>query len=266
MEKETKLVKKLKRLLKRLGMPRWLHRYGPKSYELVHHLAGLLIRAYAHLSYRRVVKLFDLLGIKCPSKSALQYTAAKLNTNFWSRILKSTSGQTYIAAIDGTGFSRTHPSYYYLKRIDGKMPRVPVKMSVAFDTRKKKFCAAKLRVLASHDIKDAKTLIKKSKPKILVADKAYDALWLHQFCSQRKIKAHIPLRKWSKPRFKNMGARMKAAKHFRTRTYHRRELVEASFSSIKRKYGTSVSSRSARTIRAELYGRLACHNIFSFKI
>jgi transposase len=56
--------------------------------------------------------------------------------------------------------------------------------------------------------------------------------------------------------------RKEAQKKFKLRTYHRRELVESSNSSIKRKYGSSVSSRSARTIRTEVYGRLACHNIF----
>jgi len=52
-------------------------------------------------------------------------------------------------------------------------------------------------------------------------------------------------------------------KNFRIRTYHRRELIESGFGSIKRKFGSSVSSKKARTIRSEIYGRLVCHNIFS---
>ena len=165
MKKEERLVHKVKRLLKRLGCPRWLHRFGPKTYEFLDHLQALLLRAFCRLSYRRVKQLFDLLGMKCPSKSALQYTAKKLSANFWQRVLIITAGFPYIAAIDSTGLSRTNPSYYYLKRIDGKMPKVPVKMSASFDTRKKKFCAAKIRVLAAHDNKDSKLLLKISKPK-----------------------------------------------------------------------------------------------------
>ena len=264
MNKETKLVNKVKRLLRRLGCPRWLHHFGPKKYEFLDHLSALLIKAFCKLSYRRVKQLLDLFGIKCPSKSALQYTAKKLSANFWQRVLIITAGFPYLAAIDSTGLSRTNPSYYYLKRIDGKMPKVPVKMSASFDTRKKKFCAAKIRVLAAHDSKDAKLLLKNNKPKILVADKAYDAEWLHSYCNELKIKAHIPIRSYGKPRHRNMGFRMRAAKHFNKRTYHRRELVEAGFSSIKRKFGASVSSKKARTIRTEVYSRLACHNIFSF--
>lgn len=244
-------------------MPRWLHRMGPKTYEFREHLSALLMRFFCRLSYRRVKQLLDLLGIRCPSKSALQYTAAKLDSAFWQKVLKATCGNPYLVAVDSTGLSRTNPSYHYLKRIDAKIPRIPVKVSTAFDTRKKKFCAAKIRVLPAHDIRDVKALLKKAKPKILVADKAYDASWLHHFCHEHNIKAHIPLRKWSKPRFGNMGLRMKAAKKFRKHTYNKRALAETGFSSIKRKYGSSVSSRSVRTIRTEVYGRLVCHNIFS---
>ena len=171
MKKETKLIKKVKHFVKRLGMPRWLHHFGPKKYEFLDHLTALLIKAGGCLSYRRVVQLLDLLGIKCPSKSALQSTAKKLDSGFWEKILNATCGKSYLIAMDATGFSRTMPSYHYLKRIDGKMPKVPIKLSLAFDTRKKKFAAAKIRVLPAHDLRDAEHLLKKSNPKICVADK-----------------------------------------------------------------------------------------------
>jgi hypothetical protein len=266
MTKENKLVNKVKRLIRRLGCPRWLHHFGPKTYEFVEHLTALLVKAFCRLSYRRVKQLLDLLGIRCPSKSALQYTSAKLDSGFWSRVLKITCGNSYLVAIDSTGFSRSNPSYHYLKRIDGGMPKVPIKASIAYDTKKKKFATARIRVSPSHDINDAKYLIQKSKPKVVVADKAYDANWLHEFCNKKKIKAYIPIRNKGKPKHGIWNARMKAAKIFRLRSYHRRELGESGNSSIKRKYGSSVSSKRARTIRTEIYGRLACHNLFSYFI
>jgi len=114
MEKEDKLVKKVKRLLKRLGCPRWLHHFGPKIYEFREHFAALLVRFFCRLSYRKIKQLFDLLGRKCPSKSALQYTAAKLSSTFWQKVLVLTSGgKHYLIAIDSTGLSRTNPSYHY---------------------------------------------------------------------------------------------------------------------------------------------------------
>ena len=264
MKKEIKLIKKLKRLLRRLGCPRWLHHYGPKTYELLEHLLALLVKAFCRLSYARVVELLDILGIRCPRKSALHSTAKKLDSSFWQRVLKATSGNAYLAAIDSTGLSRTSPSYHYLKRIDGKMPKVPIKVSTAIDTRKKRFCAAKIRVLPAHDIKDMLPLLKATNPKVVVADKAYDAAWLHEFCADNGIKAYIPLREYSKPRFHRWDLRHKAAKFFRLRTYHRREIAESGFSALKRKYGSSVNSKTVRTIRTEVYARLVCHNLFYF--
>src|SRR3989344_4595224 len=194
MKKEEKLVNKLKRLLRRLKVPRYLHRFGPKTYEFYEHLQALLIKVFCKLTYRRIKQLLDLLGIRCPSKSALHYTTHRISSALWQKMLELTSsGRHYLVALDSTGFSRINPSYYYLRRINGAMPKIPVKLSCTFDTRKKKFCAAK---------------------------------------------------------------------HFRLRTYHRRELIESGNSALKRKYGTSVSSRSAQMIRAELYLRLNCNNLF----
>jgi len=48
MEKKTKLTNKVKRLLKRLRCPRWLHHFGPKKYEFWQHAVVL---ARALLSY-----------------------------------------------------------------------------------------------------------------------------------------------------------------------------------------------------------------------
>lgn len=267
MKKEVKLVKKVKRLLRRLGCPRWLHHFGPKTYEFYEHITALLIRTICRLSYRRVKYFLDLVDIKCPSKSALHYTAGKISSSLWNKLLEITSGNShYIVAIDGTGLSRVNPSYYYLRRIDGKLPKIHVKLSVAFDTAKKKFCAAKVRVLPAHDIRDAKYLLRKSAPVIVVADKGYDAYWLHKYCQENKIKAHIPIRNYSKGKHRNMGARLKAAKTFKLRTYHRRELIESGFGSTKRKFGASVSSKCAKTIKAEVYCKLICHNLFLFAL
>ena len=144
------------------------------------------------------------------------------------------------------------------------MPKIPVKASIAYDTKKKKFAATKIRVLPAHDLRDAKSLIRNSKPKVIVADKAYDANWLHEYCNERGIKAHIPIKKKGKPRHSRWNARGLASKRFRVRTYHRRELGESGNSSAKRKFGVSVSSKKVRTIRTEIYGRLVCHNLFSY--
>ena len=257
MKKEKKLVKKVKCLLKRLGMPRWLHRFGPKTYEFYQHIVALLVKAFCRLSYRRTEKLLALLDVICPSKSALQYTAKKLKTDFWEKVLQATRVDPYLVALDSTGLSRTNPSYHYLRRIDGKMPRVYVKLNIAFDTWHKKFCTAKIRIIPRHDSKDAQELLS-CHPNIAVADKAYNAESLYRFCEEKQILFMCPTKKNAKRGW----ARKKMHKKFRTKTYNRRQLVEAGFSSLKRKFGASVSSKKSTTIKTEIYTRLVCHNLF----
>ncbi|MAF50620.1 MAG: hypothetical protein CMH64_00865 [Nanoarchaeota archaeon] len=263
MKKEIKLIKKVKRLLKQLRCPIYGHRFGPKTYEFYEHIVALLVRYYCRLSYRRVIYFMDLIGIRCPSKSALQYTANKIKSNLWNRLLDLTSGSRHeIVALDATGFSRTNPSYHYLRRIDGAMPKVFVKLNAGLSIVNRKFCAAKIRVIPAHEIKDAKLLIKRSNPKILVADKGYDANHLHEYCFENNIEVHIPIREYGKSKHKMMSKRRLAAKHFDEDIYHQREPIESGFSSVKRKFGSSVSSKKASTIRSDIYGRLVCHNIF----
>jgi len=264
-KREIKIVKKVKHLIKRLGCPRWLHHFGPKKYEFYEHLVALLMRHYCRLSYRRIVYLLDEFEFTCPSKSALQDTAKKIPKWIWDKALEITSGaRHHIVAIDGTGFSRTNPSYHYLRRIDGKMPQIPVKLSCVLDTKTKKWCAGKVRVLPAHDTRDVRDLLKNINAKILVADKGYDANWIHELCLKKGMQAHIPKRNKGKPKHYVLSVRNKAAKLFRKRTYHRRSLIESGNSSIKRKYGSSVNAKTCKTIRTEVMGRLLTHNLFGY--
>lgn len=267
MKKEEKLVNKVKRLIRRANIPRYLHRFGPKTYEFCEHLQALLTKAYCKLSYARVKHLFDLLGIRCPSKSALHYTMQRISSALWNKLLELTSSSKhYLLALDSTGFTRVNPSYHYLRRINGALPKVPVKLSCSFDTSKKKFCSAKISVLPKHDIKDAKHLLQRTNARIVVADKAYDANWLHRYCLDRGIKTCIPVRSFNGTHYRNT-LRKRLAKKIKLRTYHRRELIESGFFGLKQKYGNSVSSRSARMIRAELNSRLVCYNyLLKFEI
>lgn len=268
MGNENKLVNKVKRLLRRLRCPRWLHHFGPKKFEFYEHMVALLVRHYCRLSYRRTVKLLDLLGFICPSKSALQFTADKIKSYLWNKMLELTSGfKHHIIAIDSTGLSRTNPSYHYLRRINSKPPKKHVKLSCSFDTRTKKFCSAKIRVLPRHDLKDVICILKNLRFNILVADKGYDANWVHEYCLKKNIEAHIPIKDHgTKIKHNHFSCRRKAAKHFRWRTYHRRSIIESGNHSNKSKFGSSVNSKKAVTIRSDVYGRLLCHNLFGFII
>ena len=131
MKEKTKLVNKVKHLIRKAGLPRWLHHYGPKKYELWQHIIALLVKQEYKLGYRRVSKLLNWLGYKVPTYSALAKMAKRILLGLWQRILKATIGfKIHIASIDGTEMSRPLPSPYYYRRIDKPYPiKIPLKLT-----------------------------------------------------------------------------------------------------------------------------------------
>jgi hypothetical protein len=268
MRKQNKLINKVKRLIRRAGLPRWLHNYGPKKYEFWQHALALIIKQECKLGYRRVSNFLNMLGFSTPTYSALAKMIGRIGLNLWQSILRATSPNALnLVAIDGSGMSRPLPSPYYYRRIDKPYPiEIPLKLSIAVDTRTKKIVSLRVRSKRSHDIKDAKYLIRNlpSKPKCIIADKGYDAEWLHQFCNDRGIDTCIPIRNYGKPRVGITRLRHTKAKKIKQRRYGRREMVESVFSATKRKFGASVSSTSVIGKRTEMYCRAIAHNIISY--
>lgn len=264
MVKEERLVNKFKRLLRRLGMPRWLHHFGPKKYELAQHLIALIIKQECRLGYRRITNLLRSLGFICPCYSALWHCMNRIPLNLWQRILSATRpNNCYILAIDGTGMSRTLPSPYYYRRIDKPYPvEIPLKLSIAIDTKTKKILALRMRAKRSHDIKDAKYLLERSpQTKWLVADKAYDAEWLHEYCKEKGISVCIPIREYGKSRTWKRSLRRRNQINLHHKRYGRREMIESTFKAIKTKFGASIASHKISAQRAEAYCRAIAHNI-----
>jgi len=258
--KEVKLIKKIKCLLRKANIPKWLHHFGPKKYEFYQHQLALWIRQACTLSYRRTVRLLEQLGFVVPSYSAL----CKMNKragHLIEKIFEQTrpQGRVVVASIDATTLSRTNPSWHYIKRIGRKKPvSRPLKLSQVIDTRRKKILALRLRAKPRHDTQDVRYLLKRMQmPKILVADKGYDAEWVHELAHEQGIITMIPSKKNTKKGF----YRKKMQKLFRTRTYHRREISESLFGAAKQKYGSSVSSRTIQTQRADVYCRAMLHNL-----
>ncbi len=263
MSSEVKLVKKVKRLIARAGYPRWLHHYGPKKYELYHHLLALLIRAVCRLSYRRVVRLLDELGFDVPSYSALAKIAKRLPLLFWKQLLAATASMKSlaVAAVDGTGLSLSNPSRHYLYRVGKRtIVKCPAKLSILVETSgRKRVLAGRLRSKPRHDVLDVNYLLENTAvlPRTLVADKAYDAEErVHERCDSIGVRTCIPCKSNAKRGF----YRKKNRKRFRLRTYHRRSIVEAVFSALKRCYGSSLQCRLHRTRTGELYARLIAYN------
>ena len=266
MKKEEELVNKVKRLVRKAGLPRWLHHFGPKKYEFWQHGLAFLVKQECRLSYRRLTQLLRSFGIKVPCYSALCMSFHRIPSAIWQRLLAATASRPYMVAIDGTGISRPLPSPYYYRRIDKPYPvEVPLKLSIIVDTKTKKILAIRLRAKLAHDIKDVKYLINRLhlKPHKLVADKAYDAEWVHRFCAGLGILAVIPMRDYGQKKiYRGKSLRKICQKSFKLKTYHRREMAESVFSAIKRKFGASVSSITLSAQKAEMYCRAIAHNLF----
>jgi transposase len=251
---EVKFSRKINRLLKRIGLPRFLHHFGPKLYEFADHVLALLIRESCKLSYRAVNRLLRGLGFNCPSYSALAKMFSRVPLRLWNALFAATIRfkRTVVAAFDGTFYARSNPSFHYLKRIKRKPPlKRAVQVNALFDTRRKKWLALSTRLKRVHETRDVVRVVKRSptRIRILTFDKAGDCEETHRLLEREcGVEPHIPVRRGVHRGF----YRRKHAAFFRTRTYHRRELIESGFSRIKRTQGQAVKNRLARTIHREI--------------
>lgn len=259
MEKEERLSRKIKRFLKRLGCPRWLHRFGPKTYEVFHHAFALLAGAIFRLSLRRIENLLSMMGFKVPTYSALCKFRKRISLELWQKFMALTAGNNHqCIAIDSTGISRANPSHHYIKRIDRKKPvKSYVKQSSLFDINKRTFVALKIRGKPRHDINDAMPLLKQTKAGKLFGDTAYDAEGLHEYCYERKIQTFIKPRKNVKRGF----YRKKQMKNYSDEEYHQRSLIEAGQGAVKRKYGGYTLAKYIKAIKIEAYCKAIAYNL-----
>jgi len=259
MKKEVKLTKKIFSLLSSAKFPRFLHQFGPKTYELAQHVFGLLVKEICQLSFRRVSRLLSLLGFEVPSYSALCKRRKKIPAKLWQDLLNLTAGVcSGEIAIDSTGLSLNNPSFHYIKRIDSPRPvKGFAKVSVAYDTKNRKFCSVMVRTKPRHDVMDVKYLLKRVKRlKIFRGDSAYDAEWIHEYCYERGCQTYI------KPRVNVKRGRFRKLqmKNYSGEEYHKRNLVESAMR-FKSKYGGDVKAKSCRGIVSEVYLRLIASNL-----
>jgi len=256
-----RIEKKIKGLLKRAKLPRFLHKFGPKWYPFWIHFLCLLLKQACKMSYRRVSKFLRDLGFKVPTYSALCKSLRRLSVKQLELLLRATNWfqKTVVAGVDGLYFSQTNPSFAYLQRIKRGLPRKNTQCVAVYDTRRKKWLAAKTRRNAIGEYK----LAKKAFAEILIAiaivvgDKAFDVNELHKLLKKLGIKAVIPVKKSTHRGFFRNFMR----KFYRTRTYHRRSIIESGIGRNKQYYGGYLYSRKTVQQRKEILLRLIADNL-----
>lgn len=257
--KKSKLIKKLADSLKKLNQREYFHRLGPKTYTFLEHVFTLLLKEVMNSSFRRISNLLNKLGFNVPSYSALCKSRKRIPVYLWQKLLRLTAGlSSGKVAIDGTGFSKSNPSFHYLKRIDGRNPRNYTKLSAILDLETKKFLMMRIRTTPRHDMQDVKYLLKRGDNiKAFYGDSGYDAEWLHEMCYWKRIQTFIPPRRNVKIR----KFRKRQMKNWDKKEYNLRSNVESGFSAIKRKYGGAVRARKIEGMRAEILLKGIAHNL-----
>ena len=259
MENKDHLVKKIKHLLRRANAPSRLHHYGPKTYELWQHVFGLFVKSYCQLSYRSAAIFLRQLGFNVASKSTLQRYAARLSLPFWQTLLRSTLGATScIAAVDGTGLSRTQASHHYIRRIDGYRHKRGFQLMLLV-SRNKKVLSLRLRSKSAGETKDVPYLWRRTGKKLttVLMDKGYDAEWLHQFFASLKVRSIAPVRKGAR----RGRYRKKLRDNFPEKLYHKRSIVESVIHALKQRFGGHIGSKYMCSARTEMYVRAILYNM-----
>lgn len=259
--KEIKLVKKIKVLLKRAGMPAFLHHFGPKWYPFWMHFMCLLVKQACKMSYRRVCRFLRDLGFNVPTYSAIAKMLKRLSQKQLELLLRATVQfrETLVAAVDGMYFSQVNPSFAYLKRIKRGFPRQNTQSVGIIDTRRKKWLAVGTRRGKIGEYKLAEEAFAKIAIiiSLVAADKGFDINSFYGFLKKNGMKAIIPVKKGvHRGFFRNFMRRF-----FRLRTYHRRSIIESGISRLKRLYGAFLYSRNAYMQRKEVLLRMIADNL-----
>ena len=258
-----RLLKKINRLIRRSGVPRFLHHFGPKKYTTWQHLKCVFLkRKFKETSWRDLLELLPYFNItKIPHFTTLIKFAGRMPANLWNLMLGLSAevDKVEVGAIDATGLSRTQPSSYYIKRIDGKPDYSYVKLSTYVDIERKLFLSARMRAKPRHDVNDVAYLLKHSPvlAETNLLDRGYDANWIHALFREQGVFSIIPARKGCV-----RGQYRKEMRDYMDYgQYWQRNIIESMFKSINTKFGNRLSSRKIANQRSECYARLILHNL-----
>ena len=262
MDKKERLDKKIYRLFKRAGHPRWMHHMGPKKFETWILCTGLVVKQVYRLSYRRAMQFLDEYYDVKMHWTTLQKAAKRLPKSLWQSLLAATIDfvDVYLAAGDGTGFSRSGPSHYYLRRIDREGPiGRPVQAIAIVDVKHRKFLSGNFWAKPGGEARRIQSVYNKCDANldVLLLDKGFDKEKLHRWLNVNGTFSVAPVRKGCR-----RGTHRKLMRDCMDWClYWQRNIVESLFSAIKRLFGNSVSSKHIKTQTAELFCRLIAYNI-----
>ena len=263
MKKKRTLKEKVLRLWKRAGLPDYFNKYGPKQTPAWEFYLAYMEYVVHAPSWRRTANFMTDYHGKSQHWTTWHKAIQKWPMWVWDRLAIASIdyAECKLAAIDGTGISRTCASHHYLRRIDSmyKIKRHTQLMAMV-DVKKKKFLSWRFRAKPRGETLDVPYLIRKAPVRLetVLMDKGYDSNPLHTFLREEaRIWSVAPVRKGCK----RGRYRKEMRDYFDYGLYWQRNAVECLFGVIKRLFGSHIRAQKAPMQRAEISAKLIAYNI-----
>jgi len=255
--------------------------FSKKMYNNFVHVFLLVLKQRLKVSYRKLEALaseFNLQRMLCikriPHFTTIQKAMQRLSKNLLEKMVRACHSlldmKGMLTGIDGTGFSNTNPSHYFIKRIDGVKVKNFTKTVLLADLKTKLVLNMKSTSNYQAETLSFIPVLKEVKHALacVLADKGYDSRKNREYCWNTGIETHIPTRKYKseellygrKPVYKS-SHRRKAVKLFDAEKYKARALVESVNSAIKRAFGSCVSSRRHINQQKEATIKILAYNL-----
>jgi len=252
-----------------------------KMYNNFVHVFLLVLKQRTGMSYRKLSAFAEEMGLqrmlcikRIPHFTTMQKAMQRLSKSLLEKMVKACHSlldmKGMLVGIDGTGFSNTNPSHYYIKRIDGVKVKNFTKTVLIADLESKLVLGLKTHSDYSSETLDFIPLVKELKHtlKCVLADKGYDSKKNREYCWENGIENHTPVRKhkseellYGRKLVYKSSHRRKAVKLFDEDKYKRRALIESVNSAIKRSLGSWVCSRKPVNQQKEVTIKILAYNL-----
>ena len=263
MKKKRTLKEKVLRLWKRAGLPDFFNKYGPKqtpAWEV--YLAYMEYIVHAP-SWRRAANFMTDYHGKSRHWTTWHKAIQKWPVWVWAALASASINyeECKIAAIDGTGISRTSASQHYLKRINSEYKvKRHTQLVAMVDVKKKKFLSWRFRAKPRGETLDVRYLVRHASvtPRTVLMDKGYDSNPLHTWLREEALIWSVaPVRKGCR----RGRYRKEMRDYFDYGLYWQRNIVECLFGAVKRLFGSHIRAQKANMQRAEISAKLITYNI-----
>lgn len=267
MKKRETLENKALHLWNKAGLPIFFNKYGPKKTPAWRiYLCHLEYTVHAP-AWRRAANFMNDYYNESRHWTTWQKAINKWPAYVWDALAQASVDEVpcEIAAIDGTGLSRSNASQYYLHRIDSELKvKRPVQAMVMVDVNRRKFLSWRFRAVPRGETCDVPYLIRHCSitPELVLMDKGFDSDPLHEYLRDKGIWSVAPVRKdCVRGRY-----RKQLRDCFDYGLYWQRNIVECLIGVVKRLFGSHMRAHTARMQRAEFYSRLIAYNIGARKM